>query len=58
MTHDRRIIVSKGTPEECDRADPAARRAAILAQWEAGAGGIRWIERLTQMRQADKFATG
>lgn len=29
-----------------------------LAQWEAGAGSIRWVERLTQMRKADKSATG
>ncbi|MFF7059272.1 hypothetical protein ACFY89_21540 [Achromobacter spanius] len=52
------IIVSTGSPEECDRADPEARRAAILAQWEAGAGGIGWIEHLTQVSKAAKFAGG
>lgn len=34
------IIVSTQTPEERDRADQDTRRAAILAQWEAGAEGI------------------
>ncbi|WP_313623910.1 hypothetical protein [Achromobacter sp.] len=52
------IIVSTGSPEERDRATPEARRAAILAQWETGAGGIDWIEHLTQVRKAAKYASG
>ena len=52
------IVVSTQSPEERDRADQEARRAAILAQWEAGAEGIRWIERLTREGKATKFSGG
>jgi hypothetical protein len=52
------IVVSTQTPEECDRADQDARRAAILAQWDAGAGGIRWLERLTAEGRATKLSGG
>jgi hypothetical protein len=37
------IVVLTQSPEECDRADQESRRAAILAQWERSADGIRWI---------------
>ena len=52
------IVVSTQTPEERDRADQEARRAAILAQWETGADGIRWIEQLAQQGKAAKLAGG
>jgi hypothetical protein len=52
------IVVSTHSPEEHDRADPEARRAAVLAQWETGAGGIGWIERLTEAGKAAKLAGG
>lgn len=50
------IIVSTQSPDERDRADQDSRRAAILAQWEAGAEGIRWIERLVEAGRATKLA--
>ena len=52
------IVVSTQSPEERDRADQEARRAAILAQWETGADGIRWIEHLTEAGKAAKLAGG
>ncbi len=52
------IVVSTHSPEERDRADQEARRAAILAQWETGADGIRWIEQLTDAGKATKLAGG
>ena len=50
------IVVSTQAPEERDKADQENRRAAILAQWEAGAEGIRWIERLTAEGKATKLS--
>lgn len=50
------IVVSTQAPEERDRADQDARRAAILAQWEAGAEGIRWIEQLAELGKAAKLS--
>ena len=52
------IVVSMQSPEERDRSDQDARRAAILAQWETGADGIRWIERLTEAGTVAKLAGG
>ena len=52
------IVVSTQSPEERDRADKEARRAAILAQWETGADGIRLIEYLTETGKAAKLAGG
>ena len=52
------IVISTQSPEERDRADQKARRAAILAQWETGADGIRWIEQLTDAGKATKLAGG
>lgn len=52
------IVVSTQSPEERDRADQDARRAAILAQWETGAEGIRWIEHLAEAGKATKLAGG
>lgn len=50
------IVISTQTPEERDRADQEGRRVAILAQWEAGAEGIRWIERLAKEGKATKLS--
>lgn len=50
------IVVSTHSPEERDHADQESRRAAILAQWEAGAEGIRWIERLSIEGKATKLS--
>lgn len=50
------IVVSTQTPEERDKADQDARRTTILAQWETGAEGIRWIERLTDEGKATKLS--
>ncbi len=50
------IVVSMRSPEERDRADQEARRAAILAQWETGADGIRWIEFLHAAQGGDFLA--
>ena len=52
------IVVSTHSPEERDRADQEARRAAILAQWETGADGIRWIEHLSAEGKATKLTGG
>lgn len=52
------IVVSTQTPEERDGADQDTRRAHILAQWEAGAEGIRWVERLAAEGKADKLKAG
>lgn len=52
------IVVSTQSPRERDQADQEGRRAAILAQWEAGADGIRWIERLTREGKAEKLTGG
>ena len=50
------IVISNQVPEERDRADQDARRAAILAQWEAGADGIRWVEQLAEQGKAAKLS--
>lgn len=49
------IVVSTQSPEERDRAEQDTRRAAILAQWEAGADGIRWVEQLAEQGKAEKL---
>lgn len=50
------IVVSTQTPQERDQADQDTRRAAILAQWEAGAEGIRWVEQLAEQGKAAKLS--
>lgn len=52
------IVVSTQRPEERDSADQDSRRAAILAQWEAGAEGIRWVELLVEQGKAEKLSGG
>jgi hypothetical protein len=52
------IVISTQSPEERDRADQETRRAAILAQWETGADGIRWLELLTEKGKAERLSGG
>ena len=50
------IVVSTQAPEERDRADQEVRRAAILAQWEVGLGGIEWLAQLVQAGKAAQLS--
>lgn len=50
------IVVSTQSPRERDQSDQDARRAAILAQWEAGADGTQWIEGLAKEGRAEKLS--
>lgn len=52
------IIVSTQSPEERDNADLDSRRTATLAQWEIGAGGIRWLADLVTSDKALQLAAG
>jgi hypothetical protein len=52
------IIVSTQSPEERDNADRDSSRAAILAQWEVGAGGLTWLASLVTSGKALQLATG
>lgn len=49
------IVILALTPEERDNADQETLRAATLAQWETGAWGIEWIERMAQDGKAVKM---
>ena len=44
------IVVAAQTPEECDQA--VDRRAAVLANWEVGPGGIEWLHQLVKAGSA------
>ena len=47
------IVVAAQTPEERD--DSAAeRRAAILATWEVGLGGLDWLHTLVNAGKAEQ----
>ena len=52
------IIVSTQSPEERDNADRDSNRAAILAQWEVGASGIRWLADLVTSGKALQLTAG
>ena len=52
------IVVSTQSPEERDRSDQETRRAALLAQWETSADGIRWLEVLTEKGKAERLSGG
>ena len=52
------IIVSMQSPEERDSAEKEARDGAILARWEAGLNGIRWIENLVKEAKATRLSRG
>lgn len=50
------IVVSKQSPSEWDQADQDSRRAARLAQWEAGIDGIDWLTKLVELGRAEQVA--
>ncbi len=50
------IVIAAQTPQERD-AD-ADRKAAVLASWEAGLGGDRWIRRLVEEGKAVQLSFG
>lgn len=52
------IRVYAQTPEQIEAATPEEGRAAVLAQWEAGLGGLRWIERLVESGRAQRLSAG
>ena len=49
------ILISTHTPEERDASDSEAARAAVVAQWEVGPGGLDWIEGLVSRHLATKL---
>jgi hypothetical protein len=48
------IVISTQTPEERSAANPDERKACILATWEAGIGGLDWLDRLVAQSAAQK----
>jgi len=48
------IGIAQQTPEERDGA--ADKKAAIIANWEAGTGGLDWLEKLVQKGKATKLS--
>ena len=47
------IVVSTQTPEERDAI--IDRKKSVLAAWETGVGGIRWLEKLVEEGKATKL---
>ena len=47
------IVVSTQTPEERDAI--IDRKKSVLAEWENGVGGIRWLEKLVEEGKATKL---
>ena len=47
------IVVSTQTPEERDAI--IDRKKSVLAEWETGVGGIRWLEKLVEEGKATKW---
>ncbi|WP_137940374.1 hypothetical protein [Chitinivorax sp. B] len=47
------IVVSTQTPEERDAI--IDRKKSVLAEWETGVGGIRWLEKLVEEGKASKL---
>ena len=47
------IVVSTQTPEERDA--NIDRKKSVLAEWETGVGGIRWLEKLVEEGKATKL---
>lgn len=48
------IVISTQTPEERSAASTDERQACILATWEAGLGGLDWLDRLVAQSAAHK----
>ena len=51
--HEYKIVVSTQTPEERDAI--IDRKKSVLAEWETGVGGIRWLEKLVEEGKATKL---
>lgn len=47
------IVISTQTPEERDAF--VDRKKSVLAEWETGVGGIRWLEKLVEEGKATKL---
>ncbi|WP_159252284.1 hypothetical protein [Xanthomonas phaseoli] len=47
------IVVSTQTPEERDAI--IDHKKSVLAEWETGVGGIRWLEKLVEEGKATKL---
>lgn len=47
------IVVSTQTPEERDAVSDC--KTSVLAEWETGIGGIRWLEKLVEEGKATKL---
>lgn len=52
------IVIAAQTPEERDAAATEARRAAIIAQWEVGPGGLDWVAELVEAGKANQISGG
>src|SRR5574337_449568 len=50
------IVIAAQTPEDRDAVETESRRAAILAQWEVGPGGLDWLVELVRVGKADQFS--
>lgn len=48
------IVIAAQTPEEHDQATD--RKAAVLANWETGPGGIEWLHRLVEAGKATQLS--
>lgn len=47
------VVISTQTPEERDAI--VDRKKSVLAEWETGVGGIRWLEKLVEEGKATKL---
>jgi len=52
------IIIYAQTPEEYAGSDTETRKAAVLARWDVGMEGIRWIEDLVEAGKAARLSGG
>lgn len=52
------ITLSTQSPNERDASPRDKARAAILAQWEVGVGGLDWIRQMVETGQAHQLKTG
>ena len=49
------ITIAQRTPEELDAA-PGSHKDGLLAIWEAGLGGIEWLEHLADKGEAQRLS--
>ncbi len=52
------IVIAAQTPQERDAAATENRRAATLAQWEVGPGGLDWVAELVEAGKANQISEG